>query len=189
MNAAERGFTIVELLIVIVVIAILAAISTAAYANISSHAHDSAVQSDIRNFAMKVREQQVLTGSYPLPTHPSAGTVSNGQPPAGIAEFSFTKGSYDRTAENIYYCVGSIDGQQHFGVAAISKSGKRWMQHSLLGNGEYPGSETWGTASSVCNGSNGMRFGENSEPRMFTTAIGPPPSGSTEGNWKPWASK
>ncbi len=47
------GFTIVELLIVIVVIAILAAISVVAYTGIQNRANDAAVKSDLANAAKK----------------------------------------------------------------------------------------------------------------------------------------
>ena len=47
------GFTIVELLIVIVVVAILASLSYVGYVNIAYRANDSAISSDLSNFAKK----------------------------------------------------------------------------------------------------------------------------------------
>lgn len=185
MNQQFRGFTIVELLIVIVVIAILAAISMVMYGNISNRANDAVVQSDIRNFAMQIREQQVYQGTYPLPTNAS-GVPSNGQAPNGVEGIKFAEGSYDMSVANIYYCVGNIDGSQHFGIAATSKSGRRWMQHSLHGAKEYTGT-TWGSAVQICN--NGMGFGQGGESRMYTNAINAPVGGGSSGTWKVWANK
>lgn len=57
-----RGFTIVELLIVIVVIGILAAITVVAYAGISERAQRSKVQSDIAQLVKAVQAARVNTG-------------------------------------------------------------------------------------------------------------------------------
>src|SRR3546814_525078 len=50
-----HGFTIVELLIVIVVIGILAAITVVAYIGISNQAADAALKSDLRQMAKQVQ--------------------------------------------------------------------------------------------------------------------------------------
>ena len=52
-RGARNGFTIVELLIVIVVIAILAAVSFVAYSGIQNEAADSAVRSDLSQAGRK----------------------------------------------------------------------------------------------------------------------------------------
>lgn len=59
------GFTIVELLIVIVVIAILAAISIVAYNGIQARANDSKRASDIRQVAKLIELYYATNGSYP----------------------------------------------------------------------------------------------------------------------------
>ena len=140
MKKGIGGFTIVELLIVIVVIAILAAISVVAYNGIQNRANDTAVQTDIRNFASKVMELHAINGSYP-----AAGTGGN---PAvdGIPQFSLSRGSYATDVHNFFYCES--DGE--FAVGAVSKSGNRYFYTSSGGLGEYTGS--WGTNSTVCPG-------------------------------------
>lgn len=53
-NTGNRGFTIVELLVVVVVIAILASITIVSYNGITNRANDTAVQSDLRQFSQKM---------------------------------------------------------------------------------------------------------------------------------------
>ena len=60
-----RGFTIVELLIVIVVIAILAAISVVAYNGIQQRAKFTAIQSDLTSMKKVIEAYNAINGSYP----------------------------------------------------------------------------------------------------------------------------
>jgi len=50
---SRRGFTIVELLIVVVVIAILAAITIVSYNGITNKANDTAIQNDLDTLRKK----------------------------------------------------------------------------------------------------------------------------------------
>ncbi|MDT4835175.1 type II secretion system protein G [compost metagenome] len=61
----SSGFTIVELLIVIVIIGILAAITVVAYNGIQNRAFNSRVQSDIKNVQKLVENYNAINGSYP----------------------------------------------------------------------------------------------------------------------------
>ena len=61
----NQGFTIVELLIVVVVIAILAAITIVSYAGITARANESAVKLQASNFLKKVEAYNAEKGAYP----------------------------------------------------------------------------------------------------------------------------
>lgn len=58
----NHGFTIVELLIVIVVIGILAAITIVAYSGVQDRAHKAKIASDIRQLTMAVHAARESTG-------------------------------------------------------------------------------------------------------------------------------
>ena len=79
---AYSGFTIVELLIVIVVIGILATITLVSYAGITNRANISVMQSDLFNSSIKLKAYQAVHGSYPTdidanycPSDPIADTT------------------------------------------------------------------------------------------------------------------
>jgi type IV pilus assembly protein PilA len=66
MNKKAQGFTIVELLIVIVVIAILAAISIAAYTNIQQRAKNTAIINAASQSLKMIQAYIAANGTYPL---------------------------------------------------------------------------------------------------------------------------
>ena len=103
----HKGFTIVELLIVIVIIGILAAISIVAYSGISEKARDSTVQSDL-NGASKALG--IYVAQYSVPT--SAATLSE-------ANISATKNAYRTGRHNFYYCTNRNTGA--YAIGAVTK--------------------------------------------------------------------
>lgn len=176
------GFTIVELLIVIVVIAILAAISVAAYGNISNRANDSAVQNDLANFAKQLKLIQVDEGAYPIGggrrqteggSNVGAGTSFDG------VRFRPSKGSYADTigATNFVYCtgVGLVSGQPEFRVAGISKSGRAFTYSTIDGHQDL-GIAATNTVSYEGGGCGGIGY-----PRSWSF-------GMYHGNWQSWTS-
>ena len=64
LNPKERGFTIVELLIVIVVIGILAAISIVAYNGVQNRAKTSSGQSQANSIVKKFEALNAVKGAY-----------------------------------------------------------------------------------------------------------------------------
>jgi prepilin-type N-terminal cleavage/methylation domain-containing protein len=76
----DRGFTIVELLIVIVVIGILAAITIVAYNGVQNRAKTTSAQSAAANMQKKIEAFNGATGAYPTQTTNAAFTTAmNGQ--------------------------------------------------------------------------------------------------------------
>ena len=65
MKTKKSGFTIVELLVVIVVIGILAAITIVSYTGISNRATVASLQSDLSNASTQLKIFQVDNGKYP----------------------------------------------------------------------------------------------------------------------------
>lgn len=161
----DIGFTIVELLIVIVIIGILAAITIVAYNGIQNRANDTTVQSDMRNLAMKVRELEAINGNLPAASG-SSGIV-------GLSRFPITRGAYSTSSHNVYYCTGDISGTTQFAVGAVSKSGRKFAYSSIAGAFEYTG--TWTASTNICPGL-GLTSG-------FTFAYGYDVNNSA---WFPW---
>lgn len=95
-NKQTNGFTIVELLIVIVVIAILAAITIVAYNGITAQTKQSAVKADLSNVIKKV-QLHTTTNSDQLPTSLAS---------AGVLGGSSTLG-YEPIHGSRYFCVSA----------------------------------------------------------------------------------
>ena len=129
----NQGFTIVELLIVIVVVAILAAISIATYTNINNRAYDSAIQSDLNQMSKTVKLFNAEHGRYPVYSEFISGLG-----------FKISKTAYDTSVYNFYYCYAK-DGNQ-FGIAIRSKSKQTFTISSTGGIAKSGPSPSWQTA-------------------------------------------
>jgi len=107
-RGGRSGFTIVELLIVVVVIAILAAITIVAFTGIQSRADDSAVKSNLAQLSRQIELYKInsSTNQYPNRTEMMAGVVP----------ISVTKNSYNQDRNNFYYCQSADGSQYSFGI-------------------------------------------------------------------------
>ena len=108
----QSGFTIVELLIVIVIIAILATITIVAYNGIQDRALADTVKSDLASFATKIELARVDSsdGGYPTTLTASMGIKA-------------TKTAYVAGRWNWYYCVSPDRSSYALGVVDTKTRG------------------------------------------------------------------
>jgi prepilin-type N-terminal cleavage/methylation domain-containing protein len=100
------GFTIVELLVVIVVIGVLATISLVSYTGISQQATISSIQSDLNNTSKLLKLSQATNGIYPS----DLSTINNGS------------NAPNSTNATIQYIVDNSTAPQTFCITAIKDS-------------------------------------------------------------------
>lgn len=117
----KTGFTIVELLIVIVVIGILAAITIVAFNGVQNKARVAAIQSDLKNSA-KLMDTYKYTKSSNTETYPH--TLSSAQTDAGIKTSggSFTAYLVDNTDAPTNFCLTETNGTNVYSISSSLKS-------------------------------------------------------------------
>jgi len=125
-TAKRRGFTIVELLIVIVVIGILAAITIVAYNGIQNRANDSVVQQDLSTDARQFELYRTDSGTYPKNAADLTAMKSAGKYPIKPSRSAY------KDTNNLIYCNG--DGTD-YALIAVSKSGAAYV---VSGNSPAP---------------------------------------------------
>ncbi len=121
----KRGFTIVELLIVVVVVAILATITIVAYGGIQQRANDASVQSDLRNLGQRVEQFRVVNDRTPTADEVKAFTDIKVNKSAYGAHYTPSSLQY-----NLLYCRND----SMFGFVAASKSGNVFVYKNGVGN-------------------------------------------------------
>jgi len=129
-QSTKTGFTIVELLIVVVVIAILAAITIVSYNGIQNRAKASAVQSAASQAAKKIALWKVDNADQ----SPDLATFTNLVGSGNIGQYQYTPGangafcvtatvngiSYNASNANPSPLEGGCDGHSANGVSAIT---------------------------------------------------------------------
>lgn len=128
----RKGFTIPELIIVISVIAILAAIALVSYNGVTNRGNDAAVQADLEAVAGLLESYKADPDTPDEFPHDTTALATLG--------IKATKNSYDTTlSRNFIYCASA--NYQTYKLAGASKSGKVFMMtedgfatHSLTKN-------------------------------------------------------
>jgi prepilin-type N-terminal cleavage/methylation domain-containing protein len=133
MSRSRRGFTFIELLIVMIVLGILAALATLKYIDLRNRAFTSQAASDMEAVRLAAYSTWYETGSWPADVGP--GAVPLEMTPYLPKGFAFTRPEYTLDWENFVPPSGGPSAGMQLGVV-ISSSNTR-MQLALeqmLGN-------------------------------------------------------
>jgi prepilin-type N-terminal cleavage/methylation domain-containing protein len=138
----RKGFTLVELLIVITVIVILAAITVVAYGSLQNHGYETAVQSDLDSAAGLIESFRVSTSS----SHAFPQSTTD----LSAVGLKATKASYDvSVAANFVYCVNTTDYQSYY-LAALSKDDAVYLMTQDGFTSTTLTASSFGNATSLC---------------------------------------
>ncbi len=111
---AKKGFTIVELLVVIVVIGILAAISIVSYRGIADMANDTSTQADLSGIAKQLEIARIKSSNNQYTSLDTIGVKVN-------------KGALAKNVPNVIFFYGNTSsGDAAYIMTFQSKSGKRF---------------------------------------------------------------
>lgn len=176
---SAAGFTIVELLIVIVVIAILAAITIVSYNGITNQAYDATVQNDLRQIAQKVKLFKVENGHLPTTVELNSLNIRLGNKQAYAMR--------PTTDHNVMYCAQA--STERFAIVSWSASGHLYAITQDGGVAPYSGNvivgDDWQTnpAHHACKVLiPGWEVGTSGDYNMRGYA----PDDTTDGPWRAW---
>jgi len=111
---SSHGFTVVELLVVIIVIGILAGVVLVAYNGIQDRTRASLVQTDLNNAKKRLSIYQARNGKFPITYQQLID-----------AGMHFSKTAYEVSVPgkgNMYYCYNSATGQFALGARTVNSA-------------------------------------------------------------------
>ena len=144
-STKSNAFTIVELLVVIVVIGILAAITIVSYSGITNRATISSLQSDLTNASTTLKLDQIINSAFPA----TLALANNGK---GITQSqSLDSIIYipDNTSNPNNFCLQYRKGTNTYAVDNNSPVSSGACLQNLVSNGDFSNGTTGWTNSGI----------------------------------------
>jgi len=152
LEGAESGFTLIELMVVLLIMAILLAIAIPTFLGVKSGAQDRAVQSNLTNALTSAKAGYANGGSYATAASLEVTSLTSAEP-----NITFETGSATTGTNNLAVNV-STDGQELL-LVGYSQSGTCWAavdnegaSTALTGTPSAQGVAytSWAQSSSAC---------------------------------------
>jgi len=147
----DSGFTMVELIVVIAIIGILAAITIVSYLGITSKATASALQSDLNNASKQLKLYHALYDSYPTTMIDNCPTAPNNDTDYCIKSSPGNTMVYDSITPQTFHLKSSKGDTSYSITDTTSPSIATTASNSSIGSActtgfiPVPGSGTYGT--------------------------------------------
>ncbi|MBC7868935.1 prepilin-type N-terminal cleavage/methylation domain-containing protein [Candidatus Saccharibacteria bacterium] len=112
----QTGFTIVELLVVIVVIGILAAVTIVAYSGVQQKATVASLSSDLTNASKLLKLYQVENGTYPTVNDCSATPVADSICLKASPGSSYTAFQVNNSVNPQTFCLNAMNSGRNYNI-------------------------------------------------------------------------
>jgi type IV pilus assembly protein PilA len=161
---SEGGFTLIELMVVLLIIAILLAIAIPTFLGVTNTAGDRSAQSNLTNAVTEVKALYQVSETY----SPSTGPYTSGQFQSQAPEFSWTSGACSSNSNCVSFAVINAgtpgDGQGVSLAAYSSKTSTCWYAFDLESN--------WGISGGGSFPTGGLFYGKQLK-QTTCTALNP----------------
>ncbi len=151
-HSESNGFTIVELLVVVVIIGILASISYISYMGISQKATVAVLKSDLRNAATTLELDKTVTGNYPANQNDANGGKGLPKSPGTSYQYTVVGNDYNLSATSgllAFYTSSTLGGTIADGV---------WSGHTAPGGGTVWKQTIAGSSYACATGTNSLAY-------------------------------
>ena len=138
------GFTIVELLVVIVVIGILAAITIVSYGGITSRASIASLQSDLTNASTTLKIDLTINGDFPA----TLALANNGKGITSSQSLDSVIYVPDNTSNPKNFCLMYRIGSNTYAMDNSSAPTRGVCLSNLISNGDFANGTTGWSGSS-----------------------------------------